>query len=100
MTLSDGAVPQPKDASPHTVAANRKAAHRTPDPADLERVRRGHIASLSSTTIDSPEVAEWFDAGPYVWNLMRRIIWLEAIRCRLKLRRRMKGCRSGHSDCC
>jgi alkyl sulfatase BDS1-like metallo-beta-lactamase superfamily hydrolase len=65
VTLSDGAVPQPKDASPHTVAANRKAAQRTPDPADLERVRRGHVASLSSSTIDSPEGRVVFNVGAY-----------------------------------
>ncbi|MGA0785740.1 MAG: MBL fold metallo-hydrolase, partial [Ilumatobacteraceae bacterium] len=65
MTLSDSAAPQPKEASPHTVAANRRAAQRTPDPADLERVRRGHVASLSSSTIDSPEGRVVFNVGAY-----------------------------------
>jgi len=34
---------------------NRAAGARVPNPADLERVRRGHIASLTTPTIDGPE---------------------------------------------
>lgn len=72
MTLPNAAAPlpnaaaqQPKDASPHTVAANTKAAQRTPDPTDLERVRRGHIASLPSPTIESPAGRVVFNVGAY-----------------------------------
>ena len=54
-----------KDASSHTVARNKAAASRAPDPADLERVQRGHIASLSSSTIESSEGRVVFNVGAY-----------------------------------
>ncbi|NQW67706.1 MAG: MBL fold metallo-hydrolase, partial [Acidimicrobiaceae bacterium] len=59
------AIGESKDASSHTVARNRAAASRVPDPADLERVQRGHIASLSSSTIESSEGRVVFNVGAY-----------------------------------
>ncbi len=52
-------------ATTHTAEANRKAGRRTPDPADLDRVRRGHVASLSESIITSPEGRRVFDIGAY-----------------------------------
>jgi alkyl sulfatase BDS1-like metallo-beta-lactamase superfamily hydrolase len=52
-------------ATTHTVEANKAAGRRTPDPADLERARRGHIASLSEPVITSPEGRRVFDIGAY-----------------------------------
>ena len=49
--------PSSADSSPHggatlhTVAANRSAGDRQPDPTDLDRVRRGYVASLSEPRI-------------------------------------------------
>ncbi|MGA1655898.1 MAG: hypothetical protein ACO39D_07120, partial [Ilumatobacteraceae bacterium] len=60
-----GSTPDPKSATVHTAQVNARAARRTPDPADLERVRRGHIASLSTATIDSPEGRVVFKIGAY-----------------------------------
>ena len=59
------AIGESKDASSHTAARNRAAASRVPDPADLERVRRGHIASLSSPTIESSAGRAVFNMGAY-----------------------------------
>ena len=59
------AIGESKDASSHTAARNRAAASRVPDPADLERVRRGHIASLSSSTIESSAGRVVFNVGAY-----------------------------------
>jgi len=60
-----GSTSDPKSATVHTAQVNARAARRTPDPADLERVRRGHIASLSTATIDSPEGRVVFKIGAY-----------------------------------
>jgi len=55
----------PHEATAHTAEANKRAGQRTPDPADLERVRRGHVASLSESVITSPEGRRVFDVGAY-----------------------------------
>ncbi|MGA1418859.1 MAG: alkyl/aryl-sulfatase [Ilumatobacteraceae bacterium] len=55
----------PAEATAHTVEANKAAGRRTPDPADLERVCRGHVASLSESVITSPEGRRVFDVGAY-----------------------------------
>ena len=54
-----------REASGHTVAANRAAGARVPDPDDLERVRRGHIASLTTPTIDGPDGRRVFHIDAY-----------------------------------
>lgn len=54
-----------KKASQHTVAANQRASDRKPDAADLERVRRGHIASLRDSVIMSSDGRRVFDVGAY-----------------------------------
>ncbi|MBM3816604.1 MAG: hypothetical protein FJW13_06240, partial [Actinobacteria bacterium] len=54
-----------RQASGHTVAANRAAGARVPDPDDLERVRRGHIASLTTPTIDGPDGRRVFHIDAY-----------------------------------
>ncbi|MEY3615211.1 MAG: hypothetical protein RLZZ518_211 [Actinomycetota bacterium] len=54
-----------KKASQHTVAANQRASDRKPDAADLERVRRGHIASLRDSVITSSDGRRVFDVGAY-----------------------------------
>jgi alkyl sulfatase BDS1-like metallo-beta-lactamase superfamily hydrolase len=55
----------PQEATFHTIAVNKAAGRRSPDPADLERVRRGHVASLSESVITSPEGRRVFDVGAY-----------------------------------
>ncbi|MEY4400983.1 MAG: hypothetical protein RL072_848 [Actinomycetota bacterium] len=55
----------PQAATKHTVAANSAAGRRAPDPSDLERVRRGYVASLSEDVITSPEGRRVFDVGAY-----------------------------------
>ena len=52
-------------ATAHTAAANAEAGKREPDPADLVRVRRGHIASLTDAMITSPEGRRVFNVGAY-----------------------------------
>ena len=52
-------------ATRHTIEANRAAGARVPDPSDLQRVRRGHIASLTEPTIVSPEGRKVFDVAAY-----------------------------------
>ncbi|NDG77181.1 MAG: MBL fold metallo-hydrolase, partial [Acidimicrobiia bacterium] len=52
-------------ATSHTVAANVAAGRRAPDPADLVRVRRGHVASLVESTIANSEGRKVFDVGAY-----------------------------------
>lgn len=59
------------DATAHTIAANRSAAGaRVPDPSDIERARRGHIASLANSTIVGPGGRTVFDVGAY--DFLRR----------------------------
>ncbi|MFM8264738.1 MAG: MBL fold metallo-hydrolase, partial [Acidimicrobiia bacterium] len=52
-------------ATRHTVEANRAAGARVPDPSDLQRVRRGHIASLMQPTVVSPDGRKVFDVAAY-----------------------------------
>ena len=61
---------QSKDASEHTLAANRRAGERTPDTADVERVRRGYIASLGESVITNADGRRVFDVGAY--NFLRK----------------------------
>ena len=58
------------DATAHTISANRRAAEREPDPSDIERARRGHIASLADSTIVGPGGRKVFDVGAY--DFLRR----------------------------
>jgi alkyl sulfatase BDS1-like metallo-beta-lactamase superfamily hydrolase len=57
-------------ATAHTVAANVAAGKRVPDSTDLERVRRGHIASLAESTIVNADGRKVFDIGAY--DFLRR----------------------------
>ena len=52
-------------ATPHTVAANVAAGERVPDPSDLARVQRGHVASLAESTIVNADGRKVFDVGAY-----------------------------------
>ena len=58
------------DATAHTISANRRAAEREPDPSDIERARRGHIASLADSTIVGPGGRKVFDVEAY--DFLRR----------------------------
>jgi alkyl sulfatase BDS1-like metallo-beta-lactamase superfamily hydrolase len=53
------------DATEHTIRANAAAGTRIPDASDLVRVRRGHIASLTSATIDGPDGRRAFSIAAY-----------------------------------
>ena len=55
----------PHDATEHTVKANSAGRARIADPSDFERVRRGHVASLTESKIVSPEGRKVFDVGAY-----------------------------------
>ena len=55
----------PRNATRHTVTANRAAGARVPDSSDLERVRRGHLASLGESAISSADGRKVFDIGAY-----------------------------------
>ena len=52
-------------ATAHTVAANVTAGERVPDPSDLARVQRGHVASLAESTISNTDGRKVFDVGAY-----------------------------------
>lgn len=53
-----------KEASAHTAAANRSVV-RDVDPADLERVQRGYVASLPTRTIINDEGRTVYDIAAY-----------------------------------
>ena len=53
------------DATIHTVSANQAARQRIPDASDVERVRRGHVASLTETLIVGADGRKVFDIGAY-----------------------------------
>lgn len=55
----------PDAATSHTVAANQAAGKRVPDASDLERVQRGHVASLNEAAITSPEGKRVFGIAAY-----------------------------------